>query len=259
MKKFGAKLRLQACMRCLKTWEESVKTRKWLRKLMSRCVGGSYFAMIGDAFGLWKQRCDEWERSVLNGSVEELRVRVVYLEGEMVKYGELKKQTCVTNVCRRWQELWINFLREAFVQLKQNSRMMGEVEHSRNLMRLCIMRNIRHLEHQALKQWIVFARSKTERMKKSFATLIHCITRIRNFDLHRGFRKWSEKVEEEVREEALEKADRKLIVGKASQALFLLERGVAQSRREFGDLESEEDDEEKEEEEEEDSEEEGGW
>ena len=33
-------------------------------------------------------------------------------------------------------------------------------------MRMCIMRNIRHLEHQALKQWIVFARQKTEKMKK---------------------------------------------------------------------------------------------
>ncbi|GMH92566.1 hypothetical protein TrVE_jg14099 [Triparma verrucosa] len=235
LKKFGSRLRLQACMRCLRTWEESVRIRRWLRKLMSRCIGGSYFAMIGDAFALWKRRCEEWERSVLSGSVDDLRARVIYLEGEMVKYGELKRQTCINNVCGRWSDLWMNYVRSAFAMLKQNSYSVSKIEYSRNIMRLCLLRNIRHLEHQALKQWIVYARSKTEKMKKSFATLIHCITRIRNYDLHRGFRKWSDIVNEEVREEAQEKADRKLIVGKASQALFLLERGVAQSRRELGD------------------------
>ena len=71
-------------------------------------------------------------------------------------------------------------------------------------------------------------------LRQSFATLVHCITRIRNFDLHRGFRKWSGIVSEEVREEEQVKADRKLIVGKASQALYMLERGVAQSRMELG-------------------------
>ena len=97
------------------------------------------------------------------------------------------------------------------------------------------MRNMRHLEHQALRQWIVFARQKTQKIRNSCNSIIHIIKRMRNYELHRGFRKWCEKVDAEVKQEESIVMERKLIVGKASQALMMLEEGVKRSRFALGD------------------------
>ena len=109
-------------------------------------------------------------------------------------------------------------------------------------MRLCIMRNMRHLEHQALRQWIVFARQKTQKLRTSCNSIIHIIKRMRNFEMHRAFRKWCEKVDAEVKQEESTVMERKLMLGKASQALMMLEEGAKRTRGVLGDDEDDTDD-----------------
>ena len=54
--KFVKNMKMREAGKCMRRWMEVVRERKWLRGLMSRCVGGTYFAMLGDGFEIWKNK-----------------------------------------------------------------------------------------------------------------------------------------------------------------------------------------------------------
>ena len=93
--------------------------RKSLRALMARCVGGSYFAYIGDAFGMWKSHVAEMEKLSLVGDVDTLKgmitsqaSRIAELEANMVKYESLKKEYICHKVVVLWTNLFQGLLRD---------------------------------------------------------------------------------------------------------------------------------------------------
>ena len=197
--------------------------------------------MIGDAFRLWTLRAEQRRSRYMNLTVQELKAtceaqhdRITALESEMVKYQKLKLDYVCHKILGRWFELWQSFAREAFSTWKFRTAESQEEERSKQTMKRYIIRNMRHLEHKALRKWILFARERTEKIKGCCSTMLHSLIRMRNFSLHRAFRKWLEVGRSQEIQKAHAMAERKLVVTKASQALMMLERGVSNARNELG-------------------------
>ena len=74
-----------------------------------------------------------------------------------------------------------------------------------------MVRNKRHQEHRALRKWIIYTRERTEKLKNSCALMVHSLIRMRNFALHRSFRKWLEagRKEEQAKQQKVRRRRRR--------------------------------------------------
>ncbi|GMI31631.1 hypothetical protein TrCOL_g10738 [Triparma columacea] len=241
MEKFARNMNMRGAAKCIRSWRESVRVRKWLRGLMRRCVGGSYMALLGDGFELWRGNVERMRREEASMTVERLKVKVEAMGKELEVLREVKKEYVCYKVLGRWKDVYQGLGRDALTKWKSVVEEWKAANGARQVMRLALMRHVRQQEHRAWRKWLVFARERTEKLKKCCGMVVHSLIRMRNFHLHRSFRKWLEvgRKEEQFKQQKL--AERKLVVTKASQALAMLERGVMEATNILGDDDEEED------------------
>jgi hypothetical protein len=239
MEKFARNMRLRGAAKCVRAWRESVRVRKWLRGLMRRCVGGSYFALLGDGFEMWKGNVERIRREEAGMTVERLRVSVEAMGKELEVLREVKREYVCYKVLGRWKVVYEGLGRDAWMRWRNAVEHSKAEDGARQVMRLALMRHVRQQEHRAWRKWMIFARERTEKLKSCCGMVVHSLIRMRNFHLHRSFRKWLDmgRKEEQFKQQKL--AERKLVVTKASQALAMLERGVMDASSVLGEEEEE--------------------
>ena len=130
MDKFVKNMKMREAGKCMRRWMEVVRERKWLRGLMSRCVGGTYFAMLGDGFEIWKNKVEKIKREEVGMTVEKLRKvvdeqrgKIEVMEEEIEGLRDVRKEYVCSKVVQKWAKLWGNYVRGAFGKWKMH---MGE-------------------------------------------------------------------------------------------------------------------------------------
>ncbi|GMH78026.1 hypothetical protein TrST_g10618 [Triparma strigata] len=80
LEKFAKKLLLRSLYRSLEAWKELKDTRKWLRGIVNRCVGGKSVSLKSSAFRAWKHN------TIDLGTVDDLKTYSSELEEKLSDY-----------------------------------------------------------------------------------------------------------------------------------------------------------------------------
>ncbi|GMI14592.1 hypothetical protein TrLO_g4427 [Triparma laevis f. longispina] len=141
LEKFSKKLLLRSLYKSLEAWKQNTTTRKWLRGIVNRCIGGKSVSLKSSAFRAWKHN------TIDLGTVDDLQKYSSELEDKLSDYE------------RRFMAL------ESKLEMYKRNTDAEAVQHKNNTLRKTMYRMLNSALGSAFHEWHSNAKAWREQAK----------------------------------------------------------------------------------------------